>query len=260
VRHLPAQGIEGISLACTFLDAGYGRLKYALFSAVFILITPIGIGAASTSPLPVNGMIIPKVYHNFQQQQCPPCSSSAAELGIPSAQQTCNSVLMYTVAGLQQSAWRWGRPTIQGPRQPWARRCAAGSAVLRRKRMPQKRNSSTYCCTIAAAQQNTAEDVHQQVAGSAVSSIACCVCCQGTLNSISAGILLYNGIVDLLLPAFGCVPETLHRPCFPAHPRVFPHQLRTAVLCATFLRHHLRALGCPDHKRVSNVAVVQFCY
>ncbi len=47
VRRL-LQGIEGISLACTFLDAGYGRLKYALFSAMFILITPIGIGAAPT--------------------------------------------------------------------------------------------------------------------------------------------------------------------------------------------------------------------
>ena len=38
------QGIEGISLACTFLDAGYGRIKFALFSIAFILITPIGIG------------------------------------------------------------------------------------------------------------------------------------------------------------------------------------------------------------------------
>ena len=58
VRHLPAQGIEGISLACTFLDAAYGRTKYALFSAVFILITPIGIGAPPTSALPVDGVIL----------------------------------------------------------------------------------------------------------------------------------------------------------------------------------------------------------
>jgi zinc transporter ZupT len=42
-----AQGIEGISLACTFMDAGYSRIKYALFALAFVLITPIGIGAAA---------------------------------------------------------------------------------------------------------------------------------------------------------------------------------------------------------------------
>lgn len=39
------QGFEGISLACTFLDAGYSNIKYFLFSAVFVLVTPVGVGA-----------------------------------------------------------------------------------------------------------------------------------------------------------------------------------------------------------------------
>lgn len=39
------QGIEGISLGCTFIDAKYGRLKYFLFAAAYVIVTPIGIGA-----------------------------------------------------------------------------------------------------------------------------------------------------------------------------------------------------------------------
>lgn len=38
------QGIEGISLGCSFLDAEYKRVKYLLFSLAYVLTTPIGIG------------------------------------------------------------------------------------------------------------------------------------------------------------------------------------------------------------------------
>ncbi len=39
------QGVEGISLGCTFLDANFSQLKYILFGACYVIITPIGIGA-----------------------------------------------------------------------------------------------------------------------------------------------------------------------------------------------------------------------
>jgi hypothetical protein len=37
-----------------------------------------------------------------------------------------------------------------------------------------------------------------------VSITAPTVLLQGTLNAVASGILVYNGIVDLLLPSFGC--------------------------------------------------------
>lgn len=37
------QGIEGISLGCTFIDAKYTRMKYLLLSMVYVVVTPIGI-------------------------------------------------------------------------------------------------------------------------------------------------------------------------------------------------------------------------
>mmetsp|Transcript_6161 Transcript_6161/g.17686 ORF Transcript_6161/g.17686 Transcript_6161/m.17686 type:complete len:335 (-) Transcript_6161:2519-3523(-) len=82
------QGIEGISLGCTFIDAKYGRLKYFLFAAAYVIVTPIGIAI---------GLGIGNTYHE----------GSRAALGT-----------------------------------------------------------------------------------------------QGTLNAVSAGILIYNGIVDLIIPAF----------------------------------------------------------
>lgn len=30
---------------CTFLDAGYSKLKYFLFGLAYVVVTPIGIGA-----------------------------------------------------------------------------------------------------------------------------------------------------------------------------------------------------------------------
>ena len=35
--------------ACTYLDAGFSKLKYCLLAAAFILVTPVGIGAPMPS-------------------------------------------------------------------------------------------------------------------------------------------------------------------------------------------------------------------
>lgn len=37
------QGNEGLALGCLFIRAGYSRIKYVLFAAAFILVTPIGV-------------------------------------------------------------------------------------------------------------------------------------------------------------------------------------------------------------------------
>lgn len=37
------QGFEGLALGSTFINAQYSSLKYALFSAAFVMITPLGI-------------------------------------------------------------------------------------------------------------------------------------------------------------------------------------------------------------------------
>lgn len=37
--------------ACSYLDAGFSMLKYLLLASIFVLITPIGIGAFALVPL-----------------------------------------------------------------------------------------------------------------------------------------------------------------------------------------------------------------
>ena len=44
-KHCSAQGIEGISLGCTFLDAKFSIFKYILLGVFYVIVTPIGIGA-----------------------------------------------------------------------------------------------------------------------------------------------------------------------------------------------------------------------